>query len=57
MPAADPARSRVLVPDGGSGCFLLSRTPTLHRYPLLARTQGGGPTRVLYMSVRERLRL
>jgi hypothetical protein len=40
MPAAEPARSRVIVPDGGSGCFLLSRTPTLHRSPLLARTQG-----------------
>jgi len=40
MPAAEPARSRVIVPDGGSGCFLLSRTPTLHRSPLLARAQG-----------------
>jgi hypothetical protein len=40
MPAAEPARSSVLFPDGGSGCFLLSRTPTLHRSPLPARTQG-----------------
>ena len=40
MPVAEPARSRVIVPDGGSGCFLLSRTPTLHRSPLRARTQG-----------------
>jgi hypothetical protein len=40
MPAAEPARSRVIVPDGGSGCFLLSRTLTLHRSPILARTQG-----------------
>jgi len=40
MRAAGPARSRVHVLDGGSGCFLLSRTPTLHRSPLLARTQG-----------------
>jgi hypothetical protein len=41
MPVAEPARSRVIVPDGGSGCFLLSRTPTLHRSPLHARTWGG----------------
>jgi hypothetical protein len=40
MRAAGPACSRVHVLDGGSGCFLLSRTPTLHRSPLHARTQG-----------------